>query len=203
MKSLAAGRHGTGGSADVNKVVLRQQAEDRLRHDLQPGERIAAGSAVTSDPSRWGVGVMLVVALALIAAGLLSLLGPLPASPVVGLAPLVLGLGAQFLPRPMYLVVTDRRLICSRVSRLRGTPGRTAFDVPLADLRILSYRSGKYGASLRCEIPGRKPILLHWGWAGRKDFTEVEKVLARSGAFAKLDPSYPSAEDFPTAAYRH
>jgi hypothetical protein len=103
---------------------------------------------------------VLVVTLALIAGGLLSLLGPLPASPVVGLAP-VLGLGVQFLPRPMYLVVTDRRLICSRVSRLRGTPGRRAFAVPLADLRILSYRSGKYGASLRCEIPGREPILLH------------------------------------------
>ena len=155
--------------------------------------------AVTSDPSRWGVGVVLVVALALIAAGLLSLLGPLPASPVVGLVAPVLGLGVLFLPRPMYLVVTDRRLICSRVSRFRGTPGRRAFAVPLADAD-LSYRSGKYGASLRCEIPGRKPILLHWGWAGRKDFTEVENVLARSGAFAKLDPSYPSVEDLPTAA---
>ena len=43
----------------MNKVVLRQQAEDRLRHDLQQGERIAAGSAVTSDPSRWGAGVVL------------------------------------------------------------------------------------------------------------------------------------------------
>jgi hypothetical protein len=187
----------------VNKVVLRQQAEDGLRQDLQPGERIAAGSAVTSDPSRWGAAVLLVVSLALIAASLASLLGPLPASPVVALALPVLGLGVQFLPRPMYLVVTDRRLIGCRVSRLRGTPGRRAFAVPLADLRILSYRSGEYGASLRCEIPGRKPILLHWGRAGRKDFAEVEKVLARSGAFAKLDPPYPWAENFSTAANRH
>jgi hypothetical protein len=90
----------------------------------------------------------------------------------------------------MYLVVTDRRLIGCGVSRLRGMPGRRAFAVPLADLRILSYRSGKYGASLRCGIPGRKPILLHWGRAGRTDFAEVEKVLARSGAFAKLDPPW-------------
>jgi hypothetical protein len=62
----------------VNKVVLRQQAEDGLRQDLQPGERIAAGSAVTSHPSRWGAAVLLVVSLALIAASLASLLGPLP-----------------------------------------------------------------------------------------------------------------------------
>jgi len=125
----------------VNKLVLRQRAEDGLWHDLEPGERIAAGSAATSDPSRSGAAVLLVVALELIAAGLLSLFG--------------------------------------------------------------SYRSGKYGASLRCGIPDCKPILLHEGRAGRKDFAEVEKVLARTGAFAKLDPAYPSAEKFSAAAYRH
>lgn len=157
---------------------------------------------MTSDSSRQGAAVLLVVALALIAAGLASLLSHLPATPVVALLGTFLGLGVQFLPRPMYLVVTDRRLICSRVSRLRGTPPRRAFAVPLADLRILDYRPGKYGASLRCEIPDRKPILLRWGRAGRKDFAEVEKVLARSGAFAKLDPPYPWPENSSTAAYR-
>ena len=177
----------------MNKVVLRQQAEDGLRHDLQPGERIAAGSAVTCDPSPLGAAVLLAVALALIAVGLLSVLGPGPATPV-GLLGTILALGVPFLARPMYLVVTDRRLIGCRVSRLRGTPGRIAFAAPLADLRILSYRSGKYGASLRCGIPGRKPILLRWSRAGRKDFAEVELVLARSGAFARLAPPYPSAE---------
>jgi hypothetical protein len=151
----------------VNKVVLRQQAEDGLRQDLQPGERIAAGSAVTSHPSRWGAAVLLVVSLALIAASLASLLGPLPASPVVALALPVLGLGVQFLPRPMYLVVTDRRLIGCRVSRLRGTPERRAFAVPLADLRILSYRSGEYGASLpmRDSRPQAHPAALGPGRA--------------------------------------
>jgi hypothetical protein len=187
----------------VNKVVLKQQADDGLRHHLQPGERIAASSAVSSDPSRWGVAVLLTVALGLTAAGLVSLLGPVPASPVLAVALPVLGLGIQFLPRPMYVAVTDRRLICSRVARLRGKPRRPAFAVPLTDLRILNYRSGKYGTSIRCEIPGRKPLLLHVGRAGRKDFAEVEMALARSGAFATLDPWYPSAENFSTAAYRH
>ena len=71
---------------------------------------------------------------------------------------------------------------------------RPAFAAPFADVRILNYRSGNYGTSIRCQVPGHKPILLHVGRAGRKDFAEVVKVLARSGAFAKLDPPCPSAE---------
>jgi hypothetical protein len=186
----------------VNRVALRRRAEEALRDGLQPGERIAAGAAVTSDPSRWGAAALLVAALTVTAAGLASLLGPLPAGPVSALALPVLGLGIQFLPRPMYIAVTDRQLICCRLSRLRTTPGRQAFAGPLADLRIASYRSGKYGTSIRCEIPGRKPILLQVGRAGRKDFAEVDMVLALSGAFAKLDPPYPSAESFAKAEKR-
>ena len=119
-----------------------------LRHDLQPGERIAAGWAVTSDPSRWGVAVLLAVALALTAASLVSLLGPLNASPVIVLALPGLGLGMQFLPRPMYVAVTDRRLICIRISRLHGKLGRPAFAVPFAAPRVLNNRSGKYSTFL-------------------------------------------------------
>jgi hypothetical protein len=102
-----------------------------------------------------------------------------------------LGLGVQFLPRPMYVVVTDRRLICSRVSRFRRRPRGSVIAVPLPDLRIVEHRHGKFGASIRCEIPGRKPIVLHWSRARRADFARVEMILAHSGAFAKLDPPYP------------
>ena len=54
----------------MNRVALNRRAEEALRRDLQPGERIAVGSAVASDPSRWGAAVLLPVALALTAAGL-------------------------------------------------------------------------------------------------------------------------------------
>jgi hypothetical protein len=176
----------------VNRVALKRQAEEALRHDLQPGERFAVGSAATSDPSRWAVAAFLAVALAEVAAGLASLLGPLSAGPVMVLPLPVLGLGTQFLLRPVYVAVTDRRMICYRVSRLRRTLGRAEFAVPLAELRIVYYRSGRLGTSIRCEMAGRKPILLHAGRAGRNDFAKVEMVLARSGAFARLDPPYPS-----------
>ena len=175
----------------MNRALLKRRAAEALRHDLQPGERIVADSAVTSDPSRWAAAVLLTVAVALTAAGLVSLLSPPAAGPVFAIGLPVLGLGIQFLPRPMYVAVTDRRLICIRVSRLRSTPRRGAFAMPLADIRILNSRSSNHGASIQCEIPGGKPILLHVGRAGRKEFAEVETVLARSGAFAKLEPPYP------------
>lgn len=187
----------------MNRVARERQAEEALGRDLQPGERIADGSLVTSGLSRRGSAALLAVWLVLAAAGLEGLLGPLQAGPVTALASLSsLGLGVWFLYRPMYAAVTDRRLICCRLSRLRGTPRRPALTVPLADLRIVNYRSGKYGTSIRCEIPGRKPMLLNVSRAGRKDFAEVDMVLARSGAFAKLDPKYPSAESFAKAACR-
>jgi hypothetical protein len=178
-------------------MAPKAKAADVLRHDLLPGERITASSAVASDPSRWAAVLMLPVALALAATGLATWLGSLPATPVVGVALPVLALGFQFLPRRMYIALTDQRLICRRISRLRGTPQRAAFAVPLADLRILGYRSGKFGASIRCDIPGRRPVLLHWSRAGRKDFAKINTALVRSGAFANFDPPYPSAKSPP------
>ncbi|HTW03355.1 MAG TPA: hypothetical protein VMF87_23835 [Streptosporangiaceae bacterium] len=174
----------------MNKMVLEQKAEDELRRDLLPGEQVAVGSIVTSDPSRWGAAVLAAVSLALVVVGLLTLLGPLSGGPFMAVAPFALGLGV-FLPRPMYVAVTDRRLICSRMSRFRRRPGRLAVALPLADLRILNYRRSKSGASIRCEIPGGKPVTLHWSRARRADFARVELALARSGAFATLDPPYP------------
>jgi hypothetical protein len=89
----------------------------------------------------------------------------------------------------MYAAVTDRRLICYPLSRLRGTALRPSLTVPLADLCIVGYRSGKYsGTSVCCEVPGRRPLLLH---AGREEFAGVDRLLARAGAYAKLDLPYP------------
>jgi hypothetical protein len=185
------GWHRTGGTADVNRAAVKRRAEEALRRELQPGEHVVAGAAGTCDPSRWGTAALLAAALALAAAGLVSFIGPQPGLLSGGLALPLLILGIQFLPRSMYVAVTDRRLICCRLSRLRSMPRQLAFAVPLADLRIVNYRSGKYGSSVRCEIPGHKRIRLAVGRAGRKDFAGVDMALARSGTFTKLDPPFP------------
>lgn len=175
----------------MNTVVLRRQTEDQLRRHLVPGEQVAAGSMVTSDPSRWGAAVWGVASLALGAVGVLILLGALPSSPALTMAALALGWGVLYLPRPMYVMVTDRRLVCCRLSRFRRRPRGSVIAAPLHDLRIVAHRQGQFGASIRCEVPGRKPIVLHWSRASRADFARVEMILARSGAFAKDDPPYP------------
>ncbi len=191
----------TGDNPEMTRPALTSQAVEAFRHDLQPGERIAASSAVTSDPSRWGVAVMLMLAVAVTVVSVVSLLGTLPADPVEAMILPVLGLGAYWLPRPMYMVVTDRRLICGRMSRLRSIPRERALAAPLADVCILNYRSGNRAASIRFQVACRRPIKAYVGRNSRRDFTDVETALARSGAFAKLDPPYPSAESLPTAAH--
>jgi hypothetical protein len=181
----------------VNRAAVKRRAEEALRRELQPGEHVVAGAAGTCDPSRWGTAALLAAALALAAAGLVSFAGPQPgllSGPLPGgLALPLLILGIHFLPRSMYVAVTDRRLICCRLSRLGSTPRQLAFAVPLADLRIVNYRSGKRESSVRCEIPGHKRIRLAVGRAGRNDFAGVDMALARLGAFTKLDPPFPSA----------
>jgi hypothetical protein len=180
----------------VTSLAIRRQAEDALRHELQPGEHIAAGTPAISGPSRWGMAALLAAALALVAAGLVNLLGPqpglLPDGPVIGALPL-LGLGIQFLPRPVYVAVTERRLICCRLSRLRSAPGRLAFAAPLADLSIAGYRSGTFGSSMQCEAPGQERIRLSIRRPQRQEWAAVDLALARSGAFMRLDPPYPAS----------
>ena len=191
LMSWTMGDHYAEGGASVGRTAVRRRAEEVLRDELQPGEYVASSAEVTSDPSRWALAAFLALAIAQVALGLVSIFGPLPNSPAGGIAaPLCLGI--VFLPRPMFMMVTSQRLICLRLSRFRRAPRQLAFAVPLANVRIVRYRPGKYASSIQCEIPGRKCIRLNVGRAGREDFAKMEEALARSGAFAKLDPPWPA-----------
>jgi hypothetical protein len=183
----------TEGGASVGRTAVSRQAEEVLRHELQTGEHVAGSAEVTSDPSRWAAAAFLALAIAVTAVGLVSLFGLLPGPPAGGFAAPLLPLGILFLPRPMFVVVTNQRLIGLRLSRFRRAPRQLAFAVPLAEVRIVKYRPGKYASSIQCEIPGHKRTRLNFGRAGRKDLDKVEEALARAGAFAKLDPPWPAA----------
>jgi len=168
-----------------------ERALDELRRDLLPGEQVVAGLTVTSSPTRWGAAVLGVLSLAFAAAGLLMMFGPLSPSPLMAAGLPLLGLGVQFLPRPMYVAVTDQRLLCSRKPRFHSRPRRPVVAVPLAELRILNCQFRGLGASIRIAVPDRRPITLRWARARRADFTQVEDALVRAGAFARSDPAYP------------
>jgi hypothetical protein len=170
---------------------------EALRRELQPGEQVAAGIVMTSPPSRWAVAAFLVPAVALVAVSLAGLFGqhpgPLTAGPAAGLVPVLLVLGIESLSRRMFVAVTSQRLICLRLSRLRRAPRQLVLAVPLAEVRIVQCRPGRFASSLQFEAPGHDRIRLAVSRAGRRDFATVAEALARSGAFAALDPPWPSA----------
>lgn len=179
----------------MGRTDISRRAEEVLYRELQPGEHVVSSAEVTSNPSRWGIAAYLALLVALAAVGLGGLFGPLP-NPAAGgfpasLLPLIAPLGL-LLRRPVLVVVSSRRLICLRLSRFRREPRLLAFAVPLAEVRIVAYRPRRYVSSIQFEFPGRKRIRLDAGRAGREDFARVEAALARSGAFAMLDPPWPA-----------
>jgi hypothetical protein len=187
------GGYCTEGGASVGRTAVSRQAEEALRHELQPGEHVASSAEVTSDPSRWAVAAFGALAVAQVVVGLVSLFGPLPGLPAGGIPAPLLVVGILFFRRPMFVVVTSQRLICLWLSQFRRAPRQLAFAVPLAEVRIVKYHPGKYASSIQCEIPGHKRVRLNVGRAGRKDLDKVEEALSRAGAFAKLDPPWPAA----------
>lgn len=181
----------------VRRTAIKRQAEDAIRPMLQPGEWTRAGAAVACGPSRWDGVWVAAVALALIAEGLVSLFGPQPnllsgsllAAVGVGFPLLAAGLA----PRPMYIAVSDQRLIGLRLSRLGSAPGRLAFAAPLSDVRITDHRRGRSRSSVRCDIRGRKRTRLNVERAWYPDFAEVTTNLRHMGAMTEWDLPYPSA----------
>ncbi len=143
----------------VRRMAIKRQAEDAIQPMLQPGERILAGSAVACGPSRSSGAWVPALGLALVAEALVGIFGPQPSLLSVGLlAAIGAGfpiLAVHFAYRPMYIAVSDQRLIGLRLSRLGGAPGRLAFAAPLTDVRIRGHRSGRSRSSVRCEIRGR------------------------------------------------
>ena len=181
----------------VRRTAIKRQAEDAIRPMLQPGEQTRAGAAVACGPTRWGSVWVAAVAIALVAEGLTGIFGPqsnlvsgsLPAAVGVGFPLLAIGMAS----RPIYIAVSDQRLIGLRLSRFSGEPGRLAFAAPLADVRITGHRSRRSESSVRCEIRGRKRTRLIVERSWYRDFSEVTTALRHSGAMMECDPPYPSS----------
>jgi hypothetical protein len=170
----------------VRRMAIKGQAEEAIRPMLQPGERTRAGAAVACGPSRSTGAWVSAVAFALVAEVVVGIFGPPPSLLSGGLLAAI-GVGLPLLAvhlacRPMYIAVSDQRLIGLRLSRLGGAPGRLAFAAPLADVRITGHRSGRSGRSVRCEIRGRRRTRLNVERSWYPDFAEVTMELWHSGA---------------------
>ena len=180
----------------MHRTAIKEQAEEAIQPRLHPGERIRAGAAVARGVP--GGAWVLAVAVALIAEGLLGILGPQPTLLSSGMLVAVAAglplLAAMFACRPMYIAVSDMRLIGVRMSRLGGAPGRLAFAAWLPDVHVTHHRSGRSGSSVRCQIRGQRGTRLNVERSWYPDFDEVTTQLRRCGAMPECDgPSYPSA----------
>ena len=173
----------------MRRTAIKRQAEEAIQPRLHPGERIHAGAAVARGVP--GGAWVLAVAVALIAEGLLGILGPQPTLLSSGmLAAVAAGLpllAVMFAGRPMYIAVSDMRLIGVRMSRLGGAPGRLAFAAWLADVHVTPHRSGRSGSSVRCHIRGQRRTRLNVERSWYPDFAEVTTQLRRCGAMAEWD----------------
>jgi hypothetical protein len=179
------------GTMLVRRTAIKRQAEDAIRPMLQPGEQTRAGAAVACGPSHLGGAWVSALTLALAAEAVIGLFGPQPSLLCDGLLAAI-GVGFPLLAvhlafRPMYIAVSDQRLIGVRLSRLGGAPGRLAFAAPLADVRITGHRAGRAASSVRCEIRGRKRTRLNIERSWYGDFAEVTVALWHCGAVTEWD----------------
>ncbi len=185
------------GTMPTHRTAVKRQAEEAIQPRLHPGERILAGTAVACGPARPDAAWAVAVAVALVAEGLLGVFGPQPSVLFSGLlAAIAAGvplLAAVFTCRPMYVAVSDMRLIGLPLSRLGGAPGALAFAALLADVRVTDHRSGRSGISVRCEIRGRRRTRLNVERSWYPDFADVTTQLRQCGAMTEPERTpYPS-----------
>ena len=181
----------------AGRMAIKRQAENAIRPVLRPGERTRAGAAVACGPSRLRGAWVSAVTLALVAEAAVGIFGPQPSLLSDGLLAAI-GAGLPLLAvhlafQPMYIAVSDQRLIGLRLSRLGGAPGRLAFAAPLTDVRIRGHRSGRSRSSVRCEIRGRTRTRLNVERPWYPDFAHVTMELRHFGAVTDWDlPPYLS-----------
>jgi len=176
----------------AGRMAIKRQAENAIRPVLRPGERTRAGAAVACGPSRLRGAWVSAVTLALVAEAAVGIFGPQPSLLSDGLLAAI-GAGLPLLAvhlafQPMYIAVSDQRLIGVRLSRFGGAPGRVAFAAPMTDVRISGHRSGPSGTSVRCDIRGRKRTRLNVDRSWFTDFAAVTMELWHSGVVTEWNP---------------
>jgi hypothetical protein len=167
----------------VRRKTIKLRVAPALERVMEPGGRIIAGTSAMTGPAP-----LLDLAVGL-PAGALSFLsigaGTAAFALWGGLATLLSTTVLQFRRRPVFVAVTERQLICYRLSGIGSEPTRLLFCAPLTAVSMISvgrgalrWRSVRYsgpgaeGPSLRLTVLGR--------W--RRDLDEVLMALHAGGA---------------------
>jgi hypothetical protein len=158
---------------------------------MEPGDQIIAGTWARTGPTPW-LEMLVAVPSVFAVAGITTsaTLGPFGDLLLVNLAALAL----LIMRRPVFVAVTQRQLICYRLSRMNNAPVRLLFCAPLLSTRVTYLgRSAPRWRSVRYDGPGAESRSLRLNVAGRwrQDLDEVLAALQRAAAWKACRPHRP------------
>jgi hypothetical protein len=176
----------------LRRATIKRRVGPALYQVMEPGDQIIAGTWASAGPgpaSDLLAGVAGTVFFAFLSVDVFS--HPYGSSSVTIVGPSLLPLLLQLLRRPVFIAVTQRQLICYRMSRMSNQPSRLLFSAPVAAVRMTRlparapyWKSARYlgpgtdGRGLRLNVNGR--------W--RQDLNEVLWALQAGGAVVVSAP---------------
>ena len=172
----------------VRRNTVKRTVGPALYRVMEPGDRILAGTWAVAGPAPWLDMLIAVPALAFVLTGITTGATVGPVGELVNLAPLVL----LFWRRPVFVAVTQRQLICYRLSRMNNAPVRLLFCAPLLSTRVTYLgRSWPRWRSIRYDGPGAEGRSLRLNVSGRwrQDLDEVLAALQAQGGRVEGLPS--------------
>ena len=176
----------------VRRNTVKRTVGPALYRVMEPGDQIIAGTWAVTGPTPW-LEMLGTVATVLAVAGITTDMTLEPFRELVTLAPLVL----LFWRRPVFVAVTQRQLICYRLSRMNNAPDRLLFCAPLPSTRMTYLgRSAPRWRSIRYDGPGAESRGLRLNVAGRwrQDLDEVLAALqAQGGSVEGVSPAQTMA----------
>ena len=187
----------------VRRSTIKLQVGPALYKIMEPGDQIIAGTSAMTGPGFWldMLGAVAGVVAAVIGVRLAGIMtGPIPGLVVAGAAPGLLSAVVSSCRKPVFVAVTQRQLICYRMSRMTNRPARMLFCAPLVAVRVtcLGRRTPLWRA-IRYDGPGAegRSMRLNVVWLWRHDLDEALAALhARGASVAGL----PSAQAAPLGA---
>ena len=178
----------------MRKEIVKRRVGPALNQVMEPGDQIIAGALVITGPSAaWDLfpALCAVVCGVLGSAGLFSSFSPPPIVAGLGVATVLLPLPLQLRRRPLFVAVTQRQLICYRMSKLGTEPSGMLFCAPLAAVRM-TRPGGRmpHWTSVRYTGPGvsGQGLRLNTSRRWRKDLSDVLAALQTGGAAVDGQP---------------
>lgn len=193
------------GEAARNKIKGR--VGPALYSVMEPGDDIVAGMMTEAGP-RPGLDMLAaLVAIGIGMGGWFDLFGPglsPSARAVLGIVSFAAGpwpVITLVVRKPVFVAVTQRELMCYRMSRFDHAPVRLLFRAPPACVRITG--SGRRGlwSSVRYSGPGarNRGLRLNIVWYWRQDLHEVLTALLLAGAAVDISAGVTAPPLVPTS----